>query len=422
MSTISSTGQKLALTQVLHAPLVSPKGDRLGRVEDLIVRLADGGYPPVTGLKVTVGGRDLFVPANLIESLEPGRVTLAGQTLNLGRFERRPGEVLLKEDVQDRRMINVSAGRLVNANDLILERIGDSWRLVAVDVSPRGVLRRFLPGMRREPVNLAGVVDWKEIQPFVGHVPTAGLLMPLGPLRRLHPAQIADLVEDASHEEGEEIIDAVEADPELTADVFEELDPDHQKEFLKERSNEEAAALLDRMEPDDAVDMLAELDQDRRVAVLQLVEPSQQQKIRNLLKYNPGTAGGMMSPDFIAVTPGTTAAAALDRVRKDETTPETLLSAIFVVDEEGRLVGSVNTVDLLRVPPDQPVETLELLQTDAVTVGADLPDVAIKMTDYNLTALPVVDRDRKLVGAISVDDILEAMIPDDWRRRADSEG
>jgi hypothetical protein len=133
--------------------------------------------------------RDLFVPANLAADLAPGRAQLAGQTLNLGRFERRPGEVLLRQDVLDRRLIDVVAGRLVHASDLALARIDDSWRLVGVDPNPRGILQRFWPGASRFGASPdTPILDWNDIQPFVGHVPTAGLLMPLGPLKGLHPA------------------------------------------------------------------------------------------------------------------------------------------------------------------------------------------------------------------------------------------
>jgi len=257
----------LLVSQLLHSPVVNPAGDRLGRVEDVIVRLADGGYPRVSGLKVRIGGRDLFVPAQMVARVVAGRVQLETQTLDLGRFERRPGEVLLREDVLDRRLIHVAAGRLVHANDLLLAEEPDGWHLVGVDPSPRGIVERLLPGQRRQLPPPDVVLDWSDIQPFVGHVPTAGLLMPLGPLKRLHPAQIADLVEGASHEQGEEIIEAVEADPELTADVFEELEPEHQVEFLETRSDTEAAQLLAHMAPDDAADLLNELDQASRVFI-----------------------------------------------------------------------------------------------------------------------------------------------------------
>ncbi len=145
------------------------------------------------------------------------------------------------------------------------------------------------------------IIDWAEIEPFVAHVPTARLRIPYRKLGRLHPAQIADLVEAASHEEGEEIIKAVGQDRELEADVFEELDEEHQLEFIHSRSDSEAAQLLATMAADDAADLIIELEQDRRLPVLQLMPTNKQRKIRTLLSYNPETAGGLMSPDFLCV-------------------------------------------------------------------------------------------------------------------------
>jgi CBS domain-containing protein len=411
----------LYLTQLINAPLFSPAGDHLGRVRDLIARLADGGYPRITGLMARIGRRDLFVPAELVADLAPGRAQLVGQTLNLGRFERRPGEVLLREDVLDRRLIDVVAGRLVHANDLALARIGDSWRLVGVDPNPRGILQRLVPGAsRQERSRHAPILDWNEIQPFVGHVPTAGLLMPIGPLKRLHPAQIADLIERSSHAQGEEIIDAVEADPELTADVFEELNPDHQGEFLRSRTDAEAAEVLARMAPDDAADLLNELDQHRRLPVLDLMPAQQRHKLHALLQYHPSTAGGMMSPDYISVVRGTTLAQGLERIRTEDKAPVPLQSTVFVIEQDGVFLGAVSVVDLIRGDSDQRIEELEALVKSSVEVSADLPDVALLMTDFNLTAVAVTESTDKLVGAISVDDLLEAMVPEEWRRRAEA--
>ena len=226
----------LLLTQLVRSDVLGPSGERLGRLDDVIVRL-DAGYPRVTGLRARIGDRTVFVPAELVAQLGPGLAQLTSRSLDLGQFERRQGEVLLRHDVLDRPIIDVVAGKLVNANDLLIGHVDDGWRLVGVDPSPRGVLRRLLPGpMRRsETLPPATYLDWSAIQPFVGHVPESGLIMPLRAFARLHPAQIADLIERASHEQGEEIIGAMRADPELTADVFEELEPEEQVEFLESR-------------------------------------------------------------------------------------------------------------------------------------------------------------------------------------------
>ena len=193
-------------------------------------------------------------------------------------------------------------------------------------------------------------VSWQDMEPFVSHVPTSRLKLASRRLARLHPAQIADLVEAASHEEGEEILAAVGHDKELEADVFEELDDEHQVEFLRERSDDEAAALLARMASDDAADLLLEIDQARRLPLLNLLPPAKQTKIRALLGHNPSTAGGLMNPDFVSVEFESTVAQALAAVRVSELSVQ-LVSTICLTDDAGLLVGAVPLADLVRADP-----------------------------------------------------------------------
>ena len=407
------------VTQLLRAPVLNPAGTEVGRVEDFIVKLADGVYPPVTGLKVRVGEQDVFVGKEVIDLLEPSGVRLKTNTIRTEAFQRRPGEVLLKADVLGRHLVDVNKGRIVQAHDLVLSPGDDGWHLAGIDRSPQAMLRRLLPRRGRPDLRRHAILDWKEVQPFVGHVPTAKLLMPLQRLRRLHPAQIADIVEGASHDEGQEIIEAVESDPALTADVFEELDPEHQVEFLRSKSSEDAARILERMAPDDAADLLAELDQERRKPIFDLMATSQQSKLRKLLQYNPTTAGGMMSPDYVWVISGVTVDMAVEAVRTDDKTPHQLLSTVFVTEPDGKYVGSIGVVDLLRADRARKVDELELSKL-LVPGNTDFDDVALMMADYNLTALAVVDVAGNLIGAISSDDVIESLIPEEWRNRVEA--
>ncbi|HEV1991879.1 MAG TPA: CBS domain-containing protein [Candidatus Dormibacteraeota bacterium] len=411
--------RRIMVTQLLRSPVLNPAGAEVGRVQDVIVKLAEGGYPPVTGLKVRVGAQDVFVGKELIDRLEPGAVRLNTHTIHTQTFQRRPGEVLLAADVLGRHLVDVARGRIVQAHDLVLAPAEDGWRLQGIDRSPQAMLRRLVPRRGRPDLRRHAILDWKDVQPFMGHVPTAKLLMPLQRLRRLHPAQIADIVEGASHAEGEEIIKAVEGDAELTADVFEELDPEHQAEFIKSRSNEEAARVLDRMAPDDAADLLGELEQERRLPILNLMSPSQQHKLRKLMQYHPTTAGGMMSPDYVWVVRGSTAAMAIEAVRVDDKAPHQLLNAVFVTEQDGKFIGSTALADLVRTDPERKVEELDLTDC-AIGASADFADVTLMMADYNLTALAVIDRTGNLIGAISVDDLLEALVPEDWRNRVEA--
>jgi CBS domain-containing protein len=407
---------RLALTEILHRPLVDRAGGRLGRVDDVIARFAEGGYPPVTGLVGRIAGRKLFIPRDRIAAMKPGSVQLAGEDLNLAHFERRQGEVLLGDDVLGRRLISVDAGRLVVAHDIELRYDDGRWVVAGVDTHAKGLRGRFL-GNRGEN---QGFVDWAAVEPFVGHVPSSRLLMPLRRLRRLHPAQIADLVEAASHDEGEEIISAVHGDPELEADVFEELNTEHQVEFLRDKSDAEAAAVLAEMGPDDAADLVTELDQPRRAPILSLLPPSQQAKVRALLSYGQSSAGGLMSPDFVSVAPDATVTEALAAVRAADVLPQ-VAADVFLLDD-GHLAGSVPLIELLRADGGMRISELVEHSHASVRVDDDFPEVARRMADFNLTVVAVLEDDDRVIGVITVDDVLEAMLPDSWRRRAEADG
>ncbi len=406
------------LSSILRSPLLDRAGERLGRVEDLIVRLADGGYPPVTGLKARIGGRELFVPVDRIAELAPGAVRLAGERLSLKRFERRVGEVLLGGDVLGRKLVNVEADppRLITAHEIELACIDGWWRVVGVDASTRAQLRRLLPRRLRRVIGDRPFLDWTDMEPFVGHVPSARLRFSHRKLANLHPAEIADLVEAASHDEGEEIIEAVGQDRELEADVFEELDEHHQLEFIRERPDAQVAAVISRMAADDAADLIVEIEQERRGRILALLPATHRHQIERLLGYNPSTAGGLMSPDFILLGETDSAAGAIDLIRSSDLAPGTL-TTIYLRDAEGRLSGSVPVVTLLRADPGAGLHEVAEHEPVSVRADADLPEVARTMTDYNLLMLAVVDEDARIIGVVTVDDVLELTLPTGWRRR-----
>jgi hypothetical protein len=407
----------LHLSSLTGSPLRDSDGERLGSVEDLIVRLDGAGYPPITGLLVKVAGRTSYLGADRVLRMGPSCAVLRKAQLDLRRFERRQGEVLLRRDVLDRQLINVEGARLVRANEIELADVAGSWRVVGVDTGARGGLRRLLPKRLGQRIATGEFLDWAIVEPFVGHVPTVRLRVPHPKLAKLHPAQIADLVEAASRHEGEEIIEAVgKDDRELEADVFEELDEHHQREFLEDRRDEEVAGILARMAPDDAADVAGELDEERREQVLALLPVSHRVKVRALLGYDPAEAGGLMSPEFVSLRQGSTAAEALDAVRLSKISAD-LLTSVFVTSPEGALEGSVALALLLRVEPDRRLGALVKHELPCLRADASFEEVARLMTDYNLTCAPVVDDRERMVGVVTVDDVLEAMLPRSWRRR-----
>ncbi len=281
---------------------------------------------------------------------------------------------------------------------------------------PRGTLRRLLPGRLGQRSAPGAIVDWGSIEPFVSHVPTARLRIPYRKLARLHPARIADLVEAASHEEGEEIIEAVGQDPALEADVFEELDPEHQVEFVEARTDADAAQLLGAMAADDAADLISEIDQERRAPILELLPEPQRRKVRSLLHYHPETAGGLMSPDFLQLPGSASVADAIEAVRTS-TVPREALSVVFVTGADGRVTGTVSAVHLVQSPPGARLFDVATTEVGHVHPDWDLGAVVRKMSDFNLTVVPVLDSDHsRILGVITVDDVLELLLPTGFRR------
>ncbi|HEX5268532.1 MAG TPA: CBS domain-containing protein, partial [Acidimicrobiales bacterium] len=355
-------------------------------------------------------------PMDVVESVETEGVRLRGETLNLGRFERRRGEVLLGKDLSARHVIHVEGARLVRANDIELACIDGRWTVVGVDTSSRPVLRRVLPRGLRRRVKAGPCIDWAQIEPFVSHVPTARLRLPFRKLAKLHPALIADLVEAASHDEGEEIIEAVGQDRELEADVFEELDTEHQVEFLNSRTDAEAARILARMAPDDAVDLLTDLDQERRLPILQLLPGPAQRKVRKLLSYHPETAGGLMNPEFVEVAQSGKVSDCLEAVRSAKI-PAEAVGVLYAVDDDRVLTGTVLLADLVRAAPSAPLGGVIRTDPIALQPDADVHEIVRKMTDFNLAVIPVTDDDGRMLGQITVDDVLELLLPSGWRRQ-----
>ena len=415
----------LRLSGLLGRPLVDRSGESIGRLSDVIARLRGDDYPLVTGLVASVGGREVYVPIEQVGNFDGEVLRLTSARLDLRRFERRTGEVLLKRDVLGHRLIDVEAARLVRAADVELERRNGDRVVVGVDTRrrPGRLLRALHIGGSRAPdaADPGRFRDWKAFEPLIGHTGSALLRGPFGRIRRLKPAQIADLLEDASKEEENEILGQVHADPELEADVFEELDEDRASKLLGARTDREIADVLARMRADDAADAIAELPQNRRQPVIDLLPPGVRTKVLTLMGFNPASAGGLMGVDFLAVPSGTPVADALAAVGAAETLQPEALTSVHAVDGDNCLRGVARLVTLLQ--SSREARLIEVCDTDPVRVGPDTDavDVAVLMTDYNLITIPVVDDHTRIVGVITVDDVLEVMLPADWRRREAAE-
>ena len=412
----AGSARTLHLSELLRRPLTDRGGESLGRLSDVIVRLRGAELPVVTGLIAAVGGREVYVPIEQASSIGGEVLKLTSAKLDLRRFDRREGEVLLRSDVLGHRLIDVERAHLVRAADLELERRDGEWVLTGVDIRRKARRWLGLGGGARESDDHT-FREWARFEPLIGHTGSALLRGPFARIRRLKPAQIADLLEEASREEETEILGQVHADPELEADVFEELDEDLATRLLGARTDTEIAEVLARMRADDAADAIAELPQRRRQPVLDLLPPGQRTKVLTLMGFNPTSAGGLMGVDFLAVPAGVSVQQALDAVSQSASLQPEALTSVYALDERGRLSGVARLVSMVQADPSACLS--DVYDDDPVRVGADtdVVDVAVLMSDYNLITIPVVDDRRRMIGIITVDDVLEVTLPDDWRRR-----
>src|SRR5581483_3094692 len=395
---------KPRLSSLLKRPVTDRRGESLGRLADVIVRLRGTDYPLVTGLVAAVGGRDVFVPVDQVSSFgtgsDAGPLRLSSARLSLRHFERRDGEVLLRADVLGHRLIDVRNARLVRAADLELARITDleppraaglepsraagleparaaglepphaagpepprpAWVLAGVDTRRRP--HRFGRPLAPGAADAGTCRDWHDFEWLIGHAGSALVRGPFARIRRLKPAQIADLLESASAEEETEILGRVRADPELEADVFEELDEDLAARLLGARTDFEIAEVLARMRADDAADAIAELPQQRRQPVLDLLPAGQRQKVLTLMGFASASAGGLMGVDFIALPGMVTVRGALARVRESPMLQPEALTSVHAVDEDGCLRGVARLVTMLQADPDAAL--IEVCDTDPV--------------------------------------------------------
>ena len=402
--------------RLLGSPVVARTGDRVGRLADLIVRLRGDAYPVVTGVVVDVAGRRIFVAWDDVDELAQEQVRRSQNTVDVRGFERRAGEVLLDDDLLDHRLIDVSAAELVHAFDIELVPGGvddpGTWVLARLDTRRParmfGLVRRGTGHARR---------DWKSFEPLIGHGGSVATRSADDRMRQLRPAELANLIEDANRTESCEILDRVHGDPELEADVFEELDSETAARLLDARSDADVAALLSRMRADDAADTIADLKQSRRRRVLDAMPDGARAKVITLLGFNPDSAGGLMNVDILARPVSDTARDALHAIAAaGSLQPEALLK-VQVLDDAGRLTGVVSVIRLLQSDPGAPLRALMDDDPVRVETTADVADIALLMSDYNLATIPVVDDDDRVLGVVTVDDVLEVTIPDDWRRR-----
>nr|WP_205207876.1 MULTISPECIES: CBS domain-containing protein [unclassified Arthrobacter] len=406
---------------MLGLDVFDPLGDRLGRLRDAVV--LDPGpnaAPQAVGLVVEVPGkRRVFVPMTRVTSIDSTQIICTG-LVNLRRFEQRGAEMLVVGELFDRRVTLRDGSGEATIEDIAIEmdRAGD-WHVSQMFIR-RGAGSSPLRGLRRGE---RLIVDWMDAY-HGGTAEPQGASQFVAQHEDLKPADFADALHEMSDKRRTEIAGALQDD--RLADILQELPDDDQVQIISSLNRERAADVLEEMDPDDAADLLNELPEAQKEDLLALMEPEDAEDVRRLLQYEEDTAGSMMTTVPVILPPEATVAEALAHVRREELTPA-LASSIFVCrppleTPTGRYLGVVHIQQLLRFPP--PEQLGNIVDTDLEPVGdqANISEVARILATYNLNSLPVVNKEGRLVGAVTVDDVLDHLLPDDWRAANDYPG
>ncbi|MER7518672.1 magnesium transporter MgtE N-terminal domain-containing protein [Streptomyces sp. NPDC126499] len=408
---------RIFVSHLAGVPVFDPVGDQVGRVRDLVAMLRVGRRPPrLLGMVVEVlSRRRVFVPMTRITGVESGQVITTG-VVNMRRFEQRPTERLVLGELLDRRVRLVGPdgreGEEVTVLDVSIQQLPArrDWEIDKVFV------RRGKGGaLRRKGETLT--VEWSAVTGFSLEEHGQGAENLVATFERLRPADLANVLHHLSPKRRAEVAAALDDD--RLADVLEELPEDDQIEILGKLKEERAADVLEAMDPDDAADLLSELPEEDKERLLTLMQPEEAADVRRLMAYEERTAGGLMTTEPIVLRPDATVADALARVRQQDLSPA-LAAQVYVCrppDETptGKYLGTVHFQRLLRDPPFTLVGALVDSDLPPLGPATPLPAVTSYFAAYNLVAAPVVDESGSLLGAVTVDDVLDHLLPDDWR-------
>jgi CBS domain-containing protein/sporulation protein YlmC with PRC-barrel domain len=406
----------LYLSEVLNLPVIDSQNRTLGRVADLAARSARP-YPYISLIRVRTGRRShRYVSWQDVRSFEATQIILSRRQTELSPARLEDEDILLARNVLDKQIVDLEGRKLVRVQDVQLARTGRNLQVLGVDVSASALVRRL--GLKSLAEAIARrfpppAVEWHDVNLTDWRDPDLRLRLRKESINRLHPADLAEIAASLSTEERRDLLDALP--DEMAADTLEEMSSELQVSVMNSLDNLEASELVEDMDPDDAADLLAELPEERVREILTHLPRSEARKLRGLLSYPEESAGGIMTPEYISVGPDARAREVVQRLR--ESPPEEEHSFyIYVTDEGDHLQGVFSLRDLILADPEAPVR--DFMTQDLVCVSPeDEQDGAVrKIMKYNLKALPVVDDHHELKGIVTIDDVIDLVGPEDWRR------
>jgi len=407
----------LALSELESLQVVDGAGAEVGELVDVVAEFS-AEAPLVSAFFIARGDEQLCASWDQVAEVDVdgGRMLLNCTSDALGGASLRGGEIALVDAVLDKQVVNMRDRSFVRVQDVILDVRDDQLVVVGVDASHGALARRFGLGFlaRRLPRRSGDFVPWGDVNAISLRLSRLNFVEAFAELAELHPADIADVVGQVGTRERAAVLGALNAY--LAADTLQEMDEDLRVAALAEMPVARAAKVLEKLDADVAADLLADLPEDLAEELLNLQSDKRERDLRGLASHAEDTAGGLMTLEFVTLTAGTLAGDALAWLRR-ERPDEHAMSYVYVLDPGGRLAGVLSLRELVLADPAQEVDAI--MEDDLVTVAVDTDEeeVGRLMIKYNLLAVPVVDDERRLLGIVTLDDALDVILPDDWKRR-----
>ena len=404
------------LSDFIKKPVLSPKGERIGKLKDVIVS-SDHSYPIIKALKVnTTGKKTINISWRYVGNLGK-EINLKYPLEEIKAYKIQKHDIILLKDVMDRQVVDIEGKKIRRVNDIKISPTNGHYHVIGVDIGVNGILRRLSLNRIAKPLGITSnedLISWKDIDPLESDYSKVKLKVPKQKIKKLHPADMAEIVDQLGLNESLNILNSL--DDESAADTLEEVSPERQVSLLEGMDSQRAAEILDEMSPDDAADVLADLPDEKAEELLDLMEPEESDDLRKLLEYPENTAGGIMTTEFAYVDQDLTVKSVLDSLRHMAENVETIYY-VYIISKKGDLVGVISLRDILLSEPESKVSEFMHTHIIKADVMEEQHEVAQKIAKYNLIALPVVEDETKLRGIITVDDAIDIVLPTAWKKR-----
>jgi len=411
---------ELFISEILKKPVLDPKGDELGRVKDLVIVRGEP-LPKVSSLIIEKKRVIYNLPWLALNIFNKRIISANIYSEALQPYELNEEDLLLVRDILDKQIVDINGAKVVRVNDVKLAGYDTEAILIAVDVGMRGIMRRL--GVERGGEDLMRLfkknlsyhlISWNYIQTLEPKLTTISLTVPRQMLAELHPADIADIISQVSHKEGATFFKDLDVD--VAAEALSELKPETQVDIISEMDTDKAADIIEEMPPDEAADILSDLPVDKAKEILESIEKEEAEDIQELLSHEEDTAGGLMTNVFIAYPPETTVRKAIENFKRDAEVFETVYY-IYVMDTNEKLFGVVSLRDMILADLDAKLSDIMATKLKTVTPETDEMEVAGIISKYNLLAIPVIDTEGFILGIVTIDDIIDRILPPSAKRK-----